>query len=274
MSNPIEKRQSTLLEAFAFVELVYFTVVREVRQASGNATLGLLVANLRIITMVMIFYVMFTVIGVRSSPVRGDMFLFLLSGVQIFLMHNSAINAVTRAGSAISPMMMHAPMTTSLRIIASTLGELYLNVLAGLMILTGLYLYHGGLDIYQPQYALIPWILGWMSGVVIGLLFLLIRPLMPDLMPVLSLAYQRANLISSGKFWVANMLPASIVPYFDWNPLFHAIDQTRGFVFVNYSPHKTSMEYVIWFVIIGLVIGMMGEFWLRKTQSRSSAATQ
>ena len=24
---------------------------------------------------------------------------------------------------------------------------------------------------------------------------------------------------------------------FDWNPLFHTIDQARGFTFINYNPH-------------------------------------
>lgn len=262
------------MEAFTFIELAYFTIVRDVRTESGTASLGLLVANLRIMSMVAIFYAMFAVIGMKGAPVRGDMLLFVLTGVQVFLMHNSAVQAVVTAGSSTSPIMMHAPMTTALSIISKTMAQLYLNVLAGFFFLTGIFLYKGDIEILHPQYAILPWVMGWFSGVIVGLLFLLLKPLLPTFMPVLSTAYQRANLITSGKFWVANMIPASVLPYFTWNPLFHSIDQLRGHVFVNYVPKNTSIEYVLWFCAIGLIVGMMGEFWIRKTQSRSAAATR
>jgi ABC-type polysaccharide/polyol phosphate export permease len=274
MANTARQQVPLRLEAFAFIELIYFNIVREVRAASGNAALGLLAAIGKLMAMVLIFWAMFAVIGMRSSPIRGDMLLFLIGGIQIFLMHNAAIGAVIQAGNSTSPMLMHAPMTTSLTIISGALSALYLNMFAAIIILTAIYLFRGGLDIYQWQYALIPWILGWASGVGVGLIFLIAKPFAPRLMAIVSLLYRRANLITSGKFLVANMLPATFLPYFTWNPLFHAIDQTRGFVFVNYVAHKTSMNYLIWFTIISIVIGMMGEFWVRKKISRSKSATQ
>ena len=33
---------------------------------------------------------------------------------------------------------------------------------------------------------------------------------------------------------------------FTWNPLFHVIDQCRGFVFRNYFPRNTNWEYALW----------------------------
>jgi ABC-type polysaccharide/polyol phosphate export permease len=38
-------------------------------------------------------------------------------------------------------------------------------------------------------------------------------------------------------------MPGYMLVFFDWNPLFHLIDQTRGFVFNNYFPHHSSIEY-------------------------------
>ncbi len=35
-------------------------------------------------------------------------------------------------------------------------------------------------------------------------------------------------MIASGKMFVANMLPTSMLLMLDWNPLFHCIDQARG----------------------------------------------
>jgi ABC-type polysaccharide/polyol phosphate export permease len=45
---------------------------------------------------------------------------------------------------------------------------------------------------------------------------------------VFSSICQRANMIASGKMFVANALPGFMLAMFGWNPLFHCIDQARG----------------------------------------------
>jgi ABC-type polysaccharide/polyol phosphate export permease len=84
--------------------------------------------------------------------------------------------------------------------------------------------------------------------------------------------YQRANMIASGKMFVVNMLPPSMYTMFAWNPLFHNIDQARGFVFINYFPHKTSLMYPIYFGICLVVLGLIGEFYTRRHASLSWSA--
>jgi hypothetical protein len=32
---------------------------------------------------------------------------------------------------------------------------------------------------------------------------------------------------------------------FDWNPLFHSIDHTLVYVFINFNPHYTSISYPV-----------------------------
>ncbi|WP_171321578.1 ABC transporter permease [Halovulum dunhuangense] len=257
-----------------FVALLYHTVVREVREESGNATLGLLTAIGRVLILVALFYAMFELLGLRGAMIRGDVILFLVGGVLLFLMHNQAIGAVIKAGSATSPIMQHAPVTPTLMILSSALATLYLHILATVIILAALILFRGDLEIHSPRGILLPFFLAWASGVVIGLLFLAMKPFAPKLMQMLSTIYRRANMITSGKFFVANMLPNAILPFFDWNPLFHTIDQMRGALFVNYFPHKTSIEYPVYFVLVGLLVGMMAEFWLRRTVSRSTGAAR
>jgi ABC-type polysaccharide/polyol phosphate export permease len=56
---------------------------------------------------------------------------------------------------------------------------------------------------------------------------------------------------------------------FDWNPLFHIIDQARGFTFVNYFPHHSNWQYALYSRLSSLVIGLMGEFYTRKHASAS-----
>jgi len=67
----------------------------------------------------------------------------------------------------------------------------------------------------------------------------------------------------------ANMMSAKMVAFFDWNPIFHTIDQARGAAFVNYLPRNSDLDYTIWFVVITLIIGLMGERWMSQNMSAS-----
>ena len=84
--------------------------------------------------------------------------------------------------------------------------------------------------------------------------------------------YMRANMIASGKMFVANNMPTYMLDMFNWNPLFHTIDQGRGFIFLNYNPHYSSIAYPIKVTLACLMIGLMGEFYTRKHASASWSA--
>ncbi len=72
--------------------------------------------------------------------------------------------------------------------------------------------------------------------------------------------------------FLANTLPSSMLAMFDWNPLFHCIDQARGFAFVNYFPHNSNISYPLKVTVVLLMIGLMGEFIARKRMSLSWSA--
>jgi len=61
---------------------------------------------------------------------------------------------------------------------------------------------------------------------------------------------------------------------FDWNPLFHAIDQARGYVFINYNPHYSSISYPMQVSIVLIMVGLMLEFYTRKNASVSWEAAR
>jgi ABC-type polysaccharide/polyol phosphate export permease len=74
-------------------------------------------------------------------------------------------------------------------------------------------------------------------------------------------------MIASGKMFVANALPGFVLPFFDWNPLFHVIDQARGFVFLNYNPHFPAWPYALEVSAVLLAPGLMGESYTRRHAS-------
>ena len=76
------------------------------------------------------------------------------------------------------------------------------------------------------------------------------------------------------KMFLANTLTPHLLSFFDWNPLFHCIDQARGFAFVNYVSRNSNWEYAFYFGLVFLLIGMMSEFYTRKHASASWIARQ
>lgn len=253
-------------------ELLYYATVRNVRSSHGNAIIGLLLTMAQAAIMLAAFYVMFSVLGLRGAALRGDFLLYLMSGIFLFLTHNKSLGAIMSADGPNSPMMKHSPMNTVIAIGAAALGTLYTSTLS---MLTMLMLYHLAVTpiwIPNPAGAFGMFLLAWASGCAIGLVLKSAKPWAPGIVNVISMIYTRANMIASGKMFVANTLPASMLAMFDWNPLFHTIDQARGFAFINYFPHNSNILYPLKVTIVMVVIGMMIEFVTRRSVSLSWSA--
>lgn len=262
-------QSGTFGSVLTILGLIYHNTVRSVRKTHGHAAMALLISIGQALIMVAVFYVMFSILGMRSAALRGDFLLYIMSGIFMFMTHVKALGAVVSSEGPASPMMHHLPMNTAIAIASAALGALYIQVLAMVIVL---YVYHigwGPITIEQPFGAFNMVLLSWFSGVAIGMVFLALKPWFPGLVGMVSQFYQRVNMIASGKMFVANTLPGYMVAMFDWNPLFHTIDQTRGYVFINYNPHFTTVMYPIYLSIIMMVIGMMGEFYTRKRASLS-----
>ena len=264
--------RSSFFSALNILELIYHATVRSVRKTHGNAIIGLVSSILQTVILVAVFYVMFSILGLRGNAIRGDFLLYIMSGIFLFLTHNKGVGAVMGSEGPTSAMMNHAPMNTAISITSAALGALYIQVLALVVVL---FVYHVGfvrIEIMHPAGAFGMVLLSWFSGVGVGLIFLAAKPWAPGFIGIVSQIYTRANMIASGKMFVANSLPGYMLAMFDWNPLFHCIDQARGFVFINYNPHYSSVSYPVYVSIVLIMIGLMGEFYTRRHASASWGA--
>lgn len=265
-------RQGTFGSALAILELIYHSIVRSIRASHNNAFIALGTNILQAVIFVAVFYVMFTVLGLRGAAIRGDFLLYIMSGIFLFLTHIKAISAVLTSEGPTSPMMQHAPLNTVITITAAALGSLYIQVLTMLIILFVYHVLFTPVVIHDPVGAFGMFLIAWFVGVAIGVVFLSLKPWFPEFTKIASMLYQRANMIFSGKMFVANTLPAYMLALFDWNPLFHCIDQARGYVFINYNPRYTDWHYALWVGVALLIIGLMGEFYTRRQASLSWGA--
>ncbi len=261
--------KSRLAGAAQIAGLIYHAVARNVRKRHHNALVAILLNMMQIVLFVMVFYFMFIVLGLRGSAVRGDFLLYVMSGIFLFICHTKAVSAVAGAEGPNSPLMQHAPMNTIVSISAAALASLYVQTLSMFTILLIYHIAFTPIEIEHPAAAFGMLLLAWFTGCGVGLIFMVLRPWFPVVVGILVTIYQRANMIASGKMFLANTLPAYMLAMFDWNPLFHAIDQARGFVFINYNPHFSNWHYAWWLGVVFIVIGLMGEFYTRRHVSVS-----
>ncbi|WP_434289705.1 ABC transporter permease [Celeribacter sp. SCSIO 80788] len=263
------RSQSGFSAALTVLRLIFVNTVRHLRKSNGSPIIGLLLSISQAMVMIVVFSFMYTIFGVRSAAIRGDFLLYLMSGIFLFLTHNKALAAVAGSETATSPMMQHAPMNTAIAIISSALSALYIQVLTITAVLCAYSLGWGTVTFENILGAFGMLLLAWASGSAIGMVFLAARPWAPGLIRLLIQIYTRANMITSGKMFVANQTPNYMLAFFSWNPLFHTIDQARGFIFVNYNPHKSSIIYPVVFSLVFLTIGLLAEFFTRKRVSLS-----
>lgn len=255
--------------ALATAEVIYHATVRNLRKSHRNALIGLFINMLQTLLLVAVFYFMFTILGLKSNAVRGDFLLYIMSGVFLYITHTKSMAAIVGSEGPASPMMQHAPMSTFVAITSSALSALYMQVLSAGVVLFIYDVAYRPLEVYQPVGVIAMLLLAWFSGVAVGMVFLAMKPWFPQFTNVASTIYARANMIASGKMFLANTLPFTMLKIFDWNPLFHIIDQARGYAFINYNPHYSSWSYALGVAAVLLILGLMGESYTRKHASLS-----
>ena len=269
----VQSRPTTMAgSAFRVLGLIYHASVRDIRKTHGNAVVALLLNVVQAVIFVLGFWGFYAILGVRHAPLRGDFMLYIMSGVFLYMTHTKTVSAIVGSEGPTSQMMKHGPMTTAVSIASAALSTLYVQVLTiGVMLV----FYHVAITriaIADPAGAFGMMLAAWVSGLGIGMVLLGLKPWAPHAVGIVSSIYTRVSMVASGKMFVANTMPPMMLSMFDWNPLFHAIDQARGFLFVNYNPYYTDPLYPLAVAGALIVIGMMIEFRTRQHASISWGA--
>ena len=188
--------------------LVYHSAVRRVRKQNNNTFIAIKVNMLKVATFVAIFYFMFIILGLRSAAIRGDFLVYIMSGIFLFMTHTKTMQGVFASEGPSSTVMQHAPINTG----------------------------------YNWQYRFSIWndhsCLGFRSSdrlSIAGFKILVPHGSYPDVYAIYESKHDRFR-----QNVRANTLPYFMLAMFDWNPLFHLIDQERGFAFINYFPRNSN----------------------------------
>lgn len=70
--------------AFNTLQLMYFQTIYVLRSEHRSPVIGLLLTIIQSSLMVAVFFALYYVIGVRTSPIRGDFMVFIMTGIFVF----------------------------------------------------------------------------------------------------------------------------------------------------------------------------------------------
>lgn len=267
------RRNRNMFEAaLTTLALIYHVTVYNLRKEHANAVVGLLLTILQSCLFILGFYGIYLVLGVKTSPIRGDFILYIMSGIFMFMTYSQSMSAVAGSGGITGGLTNHGPLNTAVVITAAAIAVLYRQTISIFVLLWAYHVLVTPIELDDPLACYGMLLLAWVSGGVVGLVLLALKPWWPQGVKLLTQLLMRMNMIFSGKMFVANTLPPFMLQMFDWNPLFHIIDQTRGFVFINYSPRNSNLEYPIYVGLAVLMFGLMAEFVTRNSESISWSA--
>lgn len=267
------RRSRNIFEAaLSTLALIYHVTVYNLRKDHRNAVVGLLMTILQSSVFILGFLGFYLIMKVRHSPIGGDFVVFAMSGIFPFMVFSQAMAAIASAGAGSGTLLKHGPLSTAVLIGAAGLAVLYRMTITILIVLWFYHTLFSPVELYDPLGCYMIVLLAWFVGGSIGLVLLSLRPRFPQGIRVITQLLQRINMVASGKMFVANLLPGFMLKIFAWNPLFHIVDQMRGYAYLNYTPHKTSLSYAFYVGLSVLMVGLMAEFVTRNSTSLSTSA--
>ena len=104
--QPARKPRTSIGVALNIAELIYHSVVRSVRKQHNNALVAIGVNMMQAILFVAAFFIMFSILGMKGSALRGDFLIYIMSGIFLYLTHIKAMGAVSGSEGPASPMML------------------------------------------------------------------------------------------------------------------------------------------------------------------------
>ena len=131
------KPKGAFSSAMSISALIYHSVVRSVRKQHNNAFITIGVNVLQVATFVGVFYLMFSIRGLRGAAIRGDLLVYIMSGIFLFMTHTKTMQSVFASEELSSPMIQHSPMNTVISIMTAAFGALYIQLLSLFIILYG-----------------------------------------------------------------------------------------------------------------------------------------
>ena len=252
----LERRPSLRAAAVGFVSTLRTIMVRDLLTGHHHSGIGYLWAIAQPLAYVGALSVVYAMAG-RREPYNTPTIAFLVAGIVPFFCFYLRVQAA--ASSAVRSnlnFLYFRQVTPLLLILASSLLQYLTSLVVLVLIVAGLSLYQGSLQLNDPLTMLAALTCISILGMVVGTLFGLGQLVIPGL-AVVETIFFRLMFFFSGAFYYANMLPPRMRFFALFNPLLHLIEFVRDGFFASYRSRYANWHYPLTFVFVGLALMMV-----------------
>jgi capsular polysaccharide transport system permease protein len=255
--DPALGRRPSLRSGIAnFVNVLGTIMVRQMMTRHHHSGMGYLWAIAQPLAYVAALNLVYALAG-RHAPYGNSTTAFLVAGIVPFICFFVRVQAAASGAVAGNLSFLYfRQVTPLLLIIANCLLEYLTGLVVLAIIIAGLSLYQGALQLNDPLTMLIALTCLAILGMVAGTVFGLGRLVIPGLGLVETIFF-RLMFFFSGALFMANSLPARMRYWALMNPLLHLIEFIRDGFFTTYHSRYANWHYPLSFVVCGLALMMM-----------------
>jgi len=239
-----------------FVNVLGTIMVRQMLTRHQHSGMGYLWAIAQPLAYVAALNLVYALAG-HHAPYGLSTTAFLVSGIVPFICFFVRVQAA--ASGAVGGnlnFLYFRQVTPLLLIVANCLLEYLTGLIVLAVIIGGLSLYQGSLQLSDPLTMLIALTCLSILGMVVGTLFGLGQLVIPGLGLVETIFF-RLMFFFSGALYFANAIPARMRYWALFNPLLHLIEFVRDGTFTTYHSRYANWHYPLSFVVCGLALMMM-----------------
>ncbi|MGH8812278.1 MAG: ABC transporter permease [Advenella sp.] len=246
----MDKRSS-----FSIMKAVVFALLlREMRGRFGAKRFGVFWVFFEPTAQIVMMMTIFSLRG-RTAGYGIEFPIFLLTGMVPFFMMRNIIFKVMESVSANKALFSYKQIKPFDTMLARTIVEvtIYACVYVILLFVLGFW-FDNQVAHYHPLAWLVTIVVGVVLSFSLGMIFCMITEVLPDLKPIVRMAFFPIYLLS-GVLFPVRALPPEVLNWLLWNPYLHIIDDLRSSVFEYYPPlHGVSITYpLICATILSLV---------------------
>ena len=158
---------------------------------------------------ILTFHSIFQPIGRRTSSIKGDYMLYIISGIAMHITHNSAVMVVAGAEGPTSTILQLAPMNTLISTCPSALRALYTQVITLSKILS---IQHPAINPVCIDYLIATFgifLVSWFTVVAVSMILLAMTPQHPSFVGALKMVFAAsAYWLQTKCLWQTRCLPS------------------------------------------------------------------
>ncbi len=232
-------------------DVVRALILRETRTRFGKNRLGYLWAFLEPVVMILTFWALFDIVG-RQAPYGMDLFTFIGTGIVPYFLFSNSAHRVADSINGNQALLYYPHVQPIDLVIARLLLEAATYAFVFVALMGAHALWNSEFEIDSSLMVIEGFALISLLGGAIGLIFMALA----QFSPVVDRA--RGPLLRplfwvSGIFFTAETMPEHARDTVLVNPVLHAVELIRGGFFVGYSANHANPAYVLrWILVLGL----------------------